>query len=211
MSKFVATLLGLSLPLLVTAAPVNLIQNGSFEDVSSASGIQSQAAGTWAIYSAIPGWTSTGSGIEVRNNVAGTAFDGVDFVELDAASNSIMLQSITTVAAEIYTLSFYYAPRGGTSTRPADTNDIMVYWNNDVLATQSGVGTASGNAWKRYEYQVVGTGMDRLRFAATGTSDSYGGSLDRVSLHRVPEPGSVPLVLAGLAAAALARRRGARA
>jgi PEP-CTERM motif len=211
MSKFVTTVttvIALALPAFATAAPVNLIQNGSFEDVSSASGIQTQAAGTWSIYSAIPGWTSTGSGIEVRNNVAGTAFDGVDFVELDARSNSIMLQSISTLAGQLYTLSFYYSPRPNVVT-PANTNDITVYWNGAALGTQGGSGTGV-HTWRRFEYAVVGTGSDSVRFAATGASDSYGGSLDMVSLQ-VPEPGSAPLVLAGFAAAVLARRRAARA
>ena len=59
-------------------ASANLIINGSFE-------ANSQANGTWNVYNSLIGWqTAYGPGIELRNNVAGTASDGVNFVELDS-------------------------------------------------------------------------------------------------------------------------------
>jgi hypothetical protein len=43
---------------------------------------------------------------------------------------------------------------------------------------------------------VIGTGSDRLTFLAAGISDSFGGSLDNVSL--VPEPSTWSALSAGL-------------
>ena len=45
---------------------------------------------------------------------------------------------------------------------------------------------------------MTGTGSDSLRFAATGTSDSYGGSLDAVSLTAaVPEASTWAMMILG--------------
>lgn len=198
----------LSAPMLATAAPVNLLTNGSFEDVGMAAGTQLQANGTWQIYSQLPGWSGGANGIEVRNNVEGRAQDGFNFVELDTNQNSIALQSLNTIAGAIYNLSFYFAPRPSTSNRAANTNNIDVFWNGTLLSTVGGTNATRNHTWQRYDFSVAGTGgMDALKFQASGTSDSYGGSLDNVSLTAVPEPGSIALVLGGLLAAGAATRR----
>ncbi|MFN7726400.1 MAG: PEP-CTERM sorting domain-containing protein [Rubrivivax sp.] len=186
---------------------MNLLVNGSFEDVGLAPGVQTLATNTWANYSSLPGWSSGPYGIEVRNNVAGQAQDGNHFVELDTTRNSIAMQSLTTIAGELYELSFFYAARPGTSGMAADTNNIAVYWNNVQLGLSTGVGTGSTHNWLRFDYAVLGTGTDTLEFRALGTSDSHGGSLDNVSLQQVPEPGSIALVLGALVAAGAVRRR----
>lgn len=197
----------LALPVLALAAPVNLLTNGSFEDVGMGSGIQTQAVNSWSIYQQVPGWTGGANGIEVRNNVAGTAQDGANFVELDTTRNSVALQSVVTTAGTWYDLSFWYAARPNTSGMPGDTNMISVLWNGSALETLNAVSTGQ-HQWLQYSYRVLGTGLDALEFRAAGTSDSYGGSLDNVSLS-VPEPGSLALAIGALAAAAgLRRRRG---
>jgi hypothetical protein len=167
------------------------IVNGSFE-------ANSVSNGTWNIFynGTVPGWSSgptPDNGIEIRNNVAGQAYDGVNFVELDTTRNSVAYQGISTTAGEIYDLSFAYSTRPGVTTPafPADTNNLSVFWNGTSLGTFGGINPSSTtNNWIIYSVQVVGTGgLDQLRFAATGTSDSYGGSLDAVTLTTaVPEP-----------------------
>lgn len=200
MNRNLSTLfLALSAIALHTNASASLVRNGSFEDVSSAPGLQTQAVGTWSVYGSIDGWTATtGPGIEVRNNVVGVASNGSNFVELDSRGNSTMAQTILTAVGTYYNLSFDYSPRIGVA---AISNGIDVLWNGAQLnllpVTSSGVGL-SGHAWQAFSYGVVGTGSDVLSFRSVGTSDTLGGSLDNVRL--VSEPSVLASFLAGLAA-----------
>ncbi len=182
----------------------NLVVNGSFED-------QAQAAGTWGVYGSMPGWsTVSGSGIELRNQVAGNAFDGSNFVELDSYDNSGMAQTLTTVAGSFYTLAFDYSARAGVG---AASNGIEVLWNGASVASVTADGSGlSGNDWHLFSYSVLGTGSDLLTFRAVGTSDSFGGSLDAVSVTAVPEPSTYAMMFGGLALIgfSLRRRRSAR-
>ena len=215
-NRFVPLLAALSALVLHTTASANLVRNGSFEDVSPAAGLQAQAAGTWSTYSSIDGWSKTSApGIEVRNNVVGTASDGKNFVELDSTANTSMAQTILTAIGTYYNLSFDYSPRIGVS---AGSNGIDVLWNGSLLnaspITSSGIGLSS-HAWTGFAYSVVGTGSDVLSFRAVGTSDSYGGSLDNVKLVAksddallVPEPGALATFVAAIAALGLAGAAG---
>ncbi len=162
-----------------TSAGAATIVNGSFED-------NIVANGTWSIFAdgTVNGWSSgpDTAGIEIRNNVAGAAYDGFNFIELDTTRNSVAYQALDTDLGALYTVSFAYSARPGVS-GPADTNVISVFWNGGLLGTFGGINpSATTNNWVVHNVQVLGTGgLDQLRFAAAGTSDSYGGSLDAVS------------------------------
>lgn len=188
----------LATPLLASAAN-NLVANGSFE-------ADSQAANTWSIYSDLAGWSGGRAGIELRNNVAGAAYDGVNFVELDTTQNSRMSQTIGTTLGQTYTLSFAYAPREGVASA---SNGIEVFWNGAALGSFTGNGAGGGNAWVFSSLNVTGAATaSTLMFRAIGTSDSLGGSLDAVSLTAaVPEPQTYAMLLAGLVAVSFVARR----
>jgi hypothetical protein len=161
-----------------SVASANLVTNGSFE-------ADTQTSGSWNVYSSLTGWTSvSGAGIEVRNNVVGTAYDGVNFVELDSHNNSAMVQTIYTSPNAWYDLSFAYSPRIG---QPAATNGIEVWWDNILLDTITADGS-SANVWSLYHYLVKGSEINTLKFAATGINDSLGGNIDAVSLTPSPVP-----------------------
>jgi len=164
-----------------TAAAVT-IANGDFENPT-------QNPGTYTIYTSFPGWTTSGFGVELRNNLAGQAYQGKNFVELDTTRNSFISQVVTTTPAQAYSLSFAYSPRANV---PASSNGIEAFWNGSPL----GFFTGTTFGWTLYTFSVFGTGSDTLRFEALGTSDSYGGSLDAVSIATVAVPG--PALGAGL-------------
>lgn len=183
MHKLLTLLFLFALPFQVHA---NLVVNGSFEN-------NGPGKNGWDVYQTIPGWTTlSGPGIEVRNNVVGTAQDGKQFVELDSHNksrnaNSVMQQTISTVSGSEYNLSFYYSPR---INQPSSTNGISVFWNNNLLGNITGTGS-SVNVWSLQQFIVMGTGSDLLKFAATGTSDTFGGNIDNVSLNEVPVPAAI--------------------
>jgi len=181
-------------------ANANLLANGSFE-----SDVQSH--GTWNIYTNLIGWTGQrADGIELRNDIAGIASDGSNFVQLDTTFNNSMFQTVNTINGAIYDLSFDYSGRAGVNKL---SNGIKAFWNGVELANLSanGLGKADNN-WFSLDFQVVGTGQDTLSFAATGISDGFGGNVDNVNLVTVvPEPVNFALLLAGLGLLGFVARR----
>ncbi len=205
-------------------APSNLIVNGSFEEVKNGPADIAPASGEWitvyngkgaAGYSAtdnnrrvgsITGWTFGGYGVEVRNNVAGAAYDGNNFIELDTTQNAWIRQTVSTIKDQEYELTFYASPREGVA---QTSNKLKVFWNGTLLDTlkKTGVGN-TGNVWDEYSFTVMGTGgNDVLRFAAAGTSDRFGMGLDNVSLTAVPLPPAAILFGGALFGLAVVGRR----
>ncbi len=162
----------------VNAAGMNLVVNGSFENPDV-------PAGSYNIYDTIQGWTTAGAGVEIRDNVVGTAYEGDQFAELDSNSNSSIFQNIAnTVSGQSYLLSFAFSPRIGQSSL---TNGISAFWNGVLVDSVTANGGSSNN-WTMFQYLVTGTGTDTLQFSAVGESDSLGGNLDSVSVSAVPLP-----------------------
>jgi hypothetical protein len=189
--------------ILITGVASASIVNGSFEapDVKS---------GSWQVFTDIPGWIATGAGAEVRDNVAGSAYDGDQFIELDSYSNSAIEQTIDTIAGSPYEITWAYSPRMGKLN--ANTNGIAIYWNDELLdeIALSGVGN-SDNVWTLLTTDVTGSGSDTLKFVATGVSDAMGGSLDAISIQVVPVPAAVWLFGSALAGLLSLRRLSVKA
>lgn len=187
------------------AAPANLVQNGSFEDGSV------PGAGGWGLYGSVPGWTESadnGGGLELRNAIAGNAQDGSIYAELDANSNMGISQTFATTAGQTYTLSFWWSYRDH---NPYGAGSEGLSYSAGDLAGAVGPGTnvTGDNDWQHVTRTFTATGASTtLSFAAAGASDSYGTSLDNVTVtSAVPEPATGVLAAAGLALLGLARRR----
>jgi hypothetical protein len=184
---FISTVLSLT-AIASQATVVELVNNGSFE-------ANPMANGGWGVYNNLVGWTGAPN-IELRNNVAGAAENGVNYVELDVYGNSVMTQTIT--GKGLVNLSFWYSARpktgAGTNTLGFSLGDL----HGTVLDTVGN--STSSNFWQHFIGQAdLGTsGSAVLSFYALGKSDSYGGSLDNVSVTSIPEPASYALILGGL-------------
>jgi hypothetical protein len=199
-----------------SAFAANLVSNGSFED-------DVVAAGTYSDLSSLSGGWTAGSGvIEVRNDLVGTAQDGVNYVELDSTGNSSMSQTLTTVIGETYELSFYYSNRAQSSLNGSLSGGIVTEDSNGlayvagggiVIVTAQPTNTSSDNEWTLYTATFIATSTSTtLSFVAEGTSDSFGSSLDNVTVTAVPEPAELAMMGAGLlVVAGLARRRNRQA
>jgi hypothetical protein len=182
------------------AQAANLVTNGSFES-------NAQKSGSVKSYSSLVGWTGGPNKIELRNNRAGKAQDGSNFVELDVARNSSMYQDISGTG--LVNLSFFYAARPGTS---AATNGLNFQFGafTGILA---GVAGGSTHNWLQYtlnNFLLNASGTTRLSFFATGKSDGLGTSLDNVSVEAVspvPEVETYAMLLAGLGLIGVASRR----
>ncbi|MBD3422460.1 MAG: PEP-CTERM sorting domain-containing protein [Chitinivibrionales bacterium] len=192
---------------------IELIDNGSFEDASSASVgeihglkisdlVNGGGNQSWDVYDVIPAWTtSAGEGIELQKNTIVDAQNGNIYVELDShpgsngISNSTMFQSVSLTEEASLQLSFWYKPR----TALANDNGIKVTFDGVEIAHPN---KKAPSAWEEVavDLGLFGPGSYDLAFAATGEDNTLGGFVDNVSLkaHAVAEPGSLSLMGIGL-------------
>lgn len=185
----------------VGSQAANLVSNGSFE-------ANSIANGSWRTYSTLTGWTGTPN-VELRNNVAGAAQDGFNYVELDTSRNSGITQ--TVFGTGLVDLSFWYSARPQTGTT---TNDLNVSFGDFNASFLHGIGNSTNhNIWQQFTQRIdLGyLGSATLAFSAAGASDGYGGSLDNITVTAVPEPGTYVMFLTGLGMMAAVGRRRSRA
>lgn len=190
--------------LLFSALPANadLIVNGGFEDPEL-------RYNTWDLFDTIPGWglmDEIGQ-IEIQNNVAGSPYEGRQFVELDSTEPSTIYQWVNTVAGQNYVLSFAFAARPGTSI-PND-NVMSVSWGGAEIFSMAAPDFTPN--WTVFTLHVTAdSAITRLTFGdlSPNSQNSYGVYLDAVSLvTKVPEPGTLGLLGLGLVGLGLVRRK----
>ena len=154
-------------------------------------------AGQFAFFRNVSGFTATNAPVEVQNNhpAVGPASEGQKHLELDG-SNGIFVD-IDDVSAATLTLEVDYSPRKGVD---AQTNEIEVLWNGEVVETLSRDG--SNNRSTDFERATIdlpitdGSTAGRLefrsKFAGVG---GVGGLIDNVVVFAELEPiaiGDIP-------------------
>ena len=183
LSLFAAVLVVCAAPAVQGAAPSgSLIVNGSFEDPV--------IAGSFQLFSSIPGWQPTdscGPGIEIDRNAFGAAADGNQSVELNTTCVNGVSQVVATTPGASYSLAFAFAARPGTT---AAQNQMDIRFDGLGVDELGPRAPGAGLQWSVHQYEVTATGSSAtLSFQGTDptASDGVGTELDFVSL--------VPLVL----------------
>jgi hypothetical protein len=204
-------------------AETNLITNGSFESFSVDDGAYIHIADDCASFKGIAGFNAScatnGHGwlavspvdakfeyLEVRNNLVGTAQEGVNFAELNPTSNSAFQQSFSAVVG---TGNLSWFDRGRNNINFA----YEVFLNGQSIF---GGSTASASDWTFRSFNDVNLlENNTIAFKSLSNSD-LGANLDNVTLIQnsphvgaVPEAKTVVLMLVGfLMFGFLTRRHG---
>ena len=155
------------------------------------------AAGQFAFFQTVSGFTATGSGVEIQNNhpAVGSASEGQRHLELDG--NNGIFVNIDDIQASGLTLELDYSARGGASLQE---NEIDVLWNGSVVETLSADGAAVGSTdFNRFTIDLPidgGSTAGRLEFRSRfGGSRGLGGLLDNIVVSAELSPiaiGDIP-------------------
>jgi len=181
-------------------AETNLITNGSFETFSVDSGAYVHIADDCSSFKGVAGFNAncatSGQGwlavgpvdttfeyLEVRNNLVGTAQDGVNFAELNPASTSAFQQSFS---AAVGTGHLSWFDRGRNNLNYA----YEVYLNGQNVF---GGSTGSVQDWTLRSFNSVNLlENNTITFKSLSTGD-LGANIDNISLtQNTPQVGAVP-------------------
>jgi hypothetical protein len=205
LAPYIIALLTLLVTTTVKAGIINLIDNGSFENVglSNPSGSYGSNA-TWQLYSSIPGWDAT-QNIEIwSNDFIVPAYHGNNVLELNAHPGNVngvfsIFQDFATTIGQTYQLTFAGHRR---SANAHESFSVSVGNLFDSIQNQT-----SGQ-WNEYSYQFTAVStLSTLTFSSIdGGNDTTGNVFDDIRVTTsVPEPST--LAILALAIMGLVTRR----
>jgi hypothetical protein len=146
-----------------------------------------------------------------QNTLRFIAQEGTKAIDLTGAGNqgAVALSQTLPLSAGQYLLSFFLGDINGGDPRYSRASAVEVLFGGSSLGTFTNAAGGLTTNWLQVEVPFTSNGVNNtLTFRTTGlTLDNYTG-LDNVSVTAVvPEPGSLAMVLAALAAAGVAARR----
>jgi hypothetical protein len=209
-TTFWAPALALALTAFGTAVPAfsaNIVQNGDFETGTFAGWTVNAASGDpWQV-------ESTGSGYGIGSPFAGTYFAstgcvGATCITGTADEQASLSQVLTTVAGDVYTLTFEFSTFGNGA-----PNELDVLWNGTSVL-DLGPGGTLGPISTYTLYTVTGLSAPTTSSTLTflGRQDPSYDGLDNVDVElsgasSAPEPASFLLLGGGLPLLWAVRRR----
>jgi Protein of unknown function (DUF642) len=176
-------------------ATVNLVGNGSFEKPVVANpcpngGSTNPTAGICTYFGGSTGvtdWTVGGNSIDLisAKTTGSAAAQGGQWVDLSGDAPGSLTQSVTTVAGDKYTLTWYLG--GGEGAHPTcgqATKVMNVYWDGVLMANPTSTKTLP--LWVKSQVTVLAIGpRSTIEFAdATPDMSECGAHLDAVSLDQ---------------------------
>jgi hypothetical protein len=210
-------LVGIALALLATsAAASSIVQNGGFT-TGDFSGWTVNTCGSgcttpaWLLANPFPG-TIGGITPPGTTSAASTGCTGAGCT--NTSTGDTISQSLTTVASQVYTLTFYYDP-GPHAVTGDQVTELDVLWNGSLVSGGQLVDVTPLNTWQLYSYTVTATSTSTV-LEFTGRDDPDDLFLSDISVTpqagpTVPEPVSLTLIGGGLlgigAIGAILRRR----
>lgn len=175
---------------LPAALPAQIVANGGFESGNAGWTFnQNDCSNTAGDPNAGPSYTGT----TTANGTYARPHSGSYDLWMGAAGcTPSVSQSLTTVAGQTYSLSFWAKVNGALNEVP---NHLTVSFNSTTLLSQQ----MSDTSWQHLVFNVTAMGRDQLVF---GANNIYGGTeIDDVSLTQVavtPEPRTSVLLATGL-------------
>jgi hypothetical protein len=152
----------------------------------------------------LAGWTQTGWGLDLGDVVpnSGDHFAGDGCTD----PGCLLSQALTTDAGAYYDLNFWYNSGSGIGNQL----DLKVSWDgvqiDDIVGNTNDI-VGNTNGYANFDYIVqASAGGTVLQFEGLTITDYQG--IDDVSVTTMaPEPGSITLLIAGLAAIVVRKRR----
>lgn len=191
-----------------SASAVNLISNGSFELTPLAGNYELLAGGD---STTIAGWTTIPQGVErfspsEYDSALGFAHDGRLVVDLAPFTHNVggLYQDVSTSVGQAYTLSFCGATSTYAGRLSTSQIDVTIGGNaQSFTVTNNNVAIA----WQSFTASFTATSTTtRIQFSNAQDGNQHFAFIDSVGLAPVPEPATMVLGAAALAAAARRRR-----
>lgn len=188
------------------ASALELLTNGSFEDIGAATpegwgGLTYYAGGV-----ALPGWNVSAGSVDLTTSASfwGPAYDGNYSLDINGWDAGTISQSFATVAGQTYSVSFAYGRNVAGAPNPAlATVSAGGTTFNVVAANDGSFGGGYAMLWKTGGFEFVGTGSPTTITLAAGQGGNGGVFFDKISvtseaaINAVPEPGTWALMIAG--------------